>query len=261
MPQIKGISKKTLVEDNELFLFDDEVEPLLSVLCGKTLECARMEVLEEEELAEMKRKQAQLDNLNKLETADIKRLEEEEAFRLKTHEAKKNLQRQKKATQKLAHEKLVSRTIAKTYTSNFKDNVYRQLSDVGFFYNKFHEVTLKTDVLPWLFDETEAYLKELNEYDQLPTEVQQVFIQNTATQHAETIKTHNEKRDTAAKLAQEEDQTRLAGKADRKRDREAAKAAEELAKLKDHIDNEFIKKGKVEEAIIFQDIVDIDGHG
>ena len=44
-----------MVEDNELFLFDDEVEPILSVLCGKTLETARMEVLEEEELAEMKR--------------------------------------------------------------------------------------------------------------------------------------------------------------------------------------------------------------
>lgn len=55
-----GVSKKTLVEDNEIFLFNDEVEPLLSVLCGKTLEQARMEVLEEEELAEMKRKQAQL---------------------------------------------------------------------------------------------------------------------------------------------------------------------------------------------------------
>ena len=56
MPQLMGVSKKTLVEDNEIFLFDDEVEPLLSVLCGKTLECARMEVLEEEELSEMKRK-------------------------------------------------------------------------------------------------------------------------------------------------------------------------------------------------------------
>lgn len=113
-----------MTEDNEIFLFDDEVEPLLSVLCGKTLEQARMEVLEEEELAEMKRKQAQLENLNKLESADIKRLEEEEAFRLKTHEAKKNLQRQKKATQKLAHEKMVSRTTAKQYLSTLKTNTY-----------------------------------------------------------------------------------------------------------------------------------------
>lgn len=98
MRQIRGVSQKTLVEDNELFLFEDEVEPLLSVLCGKTLEQARMEVLEEEELAEMKRKQAQLDNLNKLEAADVQRMEEEEAYRLKTHEAKKNMQRSKKVT-------------------------------------------------------------------------------------------------------------------------------------------------------------------
>jgi hypothetical protein len=57
MPKLIGVSKKTLVEDNELFLFEDEVEPILSVLCGKTLEIARLEVLQEEELAEMKRQQ------------------------------------------------------------------------------------------------------------------------------------------------------------------------------------------------------------
>ena len=36
------------------FNFDDDVEPILSVLCGKTLEISRMEVLEEEELREMR---------------------------------------------------------------------------------------------------------------------------------------------------------------------------------------------------------------
>jgi radial spoke head protein 3 len=113
MRELRGVTTKTLVEDNELFLFEDEVEPLLAVLCGKTLECARMEVLEEEELAEMKRKQAQLENLNKLEQADVQRMEEEEAYRLKTHEAKKNLQRQKKIAQRQAHEKIVSRTLSK----------------------------------------------------------------------------------------------------------------------------------------------------
>lgn len=53
MPKIMGVSKKTLTEDNEIFLFDDEVEPILNVLCGKTLEISRMEVLQEEELKEM----------------------------------------------------------------------------------------------------------------------------------------------------------------------------------------------------------------
>jgi hypothetical protein len=41
--------------DAELFDFDTEVEPMLNVLCLKTLEQARMEVLEEEELKIMKR--------------------------------------------------------------------------------------------------------------------------------------------------------------------------------------------------------------
>jgi hypothetical protein len=53
MPKKAGVDKKTLVEDNELFIYDLEVEPILSVLCGKTLELSRMEVLEEEELREM----------------------------------------------------------------------------------------------------------------------------------------------------------------------------------------------------------------
>ena len=54
IPIKRGVDKKTLVQDNELFKFDREVEPILSVLCGKTLEFARMEVLEEEELRTMK---------------------------------------------------------------------------------------------------------------------------------------------------------------------------------------------------------------
>lgn len=57
IPIKRGVDAKTLVEDNELFRFDKEVEPILSVLCGKTLELARMEVLEEEELRVMRSQQ------------------------------------------------------------------------------------------------------------------------------------------------------------------------------------------------------------
>jgi hypothetical protein len=41
-------------DDGELFNFDYEVEPILQVVIGKTLEASRLEVLEEEELREMK---------------------------------------------------------------------------------------------------------------------------------------------------------------------------------------------------------------
>lgn len=49
-----GVDKETQVwDDGELFNFEYEVEPILLVIVGKTLEVSRMEVLEEEELKEM----------------------------------------------------------------------------------------------------------------------------------------------------------------------------------------------------------------
>ena len=91
-------------------------------------------------------------------------MEEEEAYRLKTHEAKKNLQRQKKIAQRQAHEKIVSRTTSKNYISGLKQNVVNQLFDVGIFYNRFSEVTLKTNIMPWILDHAEKFSKELDNF-------------------------------------------------------------------------------------------------
>lgn len=52
--------RETQIWDNELFDFDYEVEPLLNVLCGRTLEISRMEVLQEEELRIMSNRQQEL---------------------------------------------------------------------------------------------------------------------------------------------------------------------------------------------------------
>jgi len=96
MPRKKGVDKKTLVEDNELFLFDDEVEPILSVLCGKTLEVSRMEVLEEEELREMTEQQDHYKRMLAAEVTDIERMEATEKKRLADFEKLKTNMRDKK---------------------------------------------------------------------------------------------------------------------------------------------------------------------
>jgi hypothetical protein len=46
-----------------LFNFNEEVEPMLNVLCSKTLEQARMEVLEETELDIMKSQQKEYEEV------------------------------------------------------------------------------------------------------------------------------------------------------------------------------------------------------
>ena len=50
MPEKENCKATQIYEgDEELFNFNEEVEPMLNVLCQKTLEQARMEVLEETE--------------------------------------------------------------------------------------------------------------------------------------------------------------------------------------------------------------------
>lgn len=62
----------------QLFDFDIEVKPILEVLVGKTLEQSLIEVLEEEELANLRIQQREFLELRNAELAEQQRLEEQE---------------------------------------------------------------------------------------------------------------------------------------------------------------------------------------
>ncbi len=76
------VSTGTKIEGDELFKFDNEVEPVLGVLCNKLLEQSRMEVLEEEELRTVHGQQTHYKELKQAELLETKRLETEEQQRL-----------------------------------------------------------------------------------------------------------------------------------------------------------------------------------
>lgn len=57
IPKKSGEDVATQIERGELFDFDVEVQPLLDIIAGKTLEQAIFEVLEEKELAALKAQQ------------------------------------------------------------------------------------------------------------------------------------------------------------------------------------------------------------
>jgi hypothetical protein len=120
IPLKRGKDAKTLVEDNELFRFDKDVEPILAVLCGKTLEVARMEVLEEEELRVMRQQQAHFGELSKTEATDAQRMEQMEQRKLQEFERRKALERERKKNKIAAHRKICSRGIAKGYISGLR---------------------------------------------------------------------------------------------------------------------------------------------
>ena len=62
----------------QLFDFDAEVKPVLEVLVGKTLEQSLLEVLEEEELADLRQQQRIYEQLRNAEMAEQQRLEEQD---------------------------------------------------------------------------------------------------------------------------------------------------------------------------------------
>lgn len=80
-PQYTGEEKATQIEDGDLFHFDEEVEPILNVLLSKVLEQSRMEVLEEEEIKEMKKKQREFEERRNKELMEVQTLEDQEKRR------------------------------------------------------------------------------------------------------------------------------------------------------------------------------------
>lgn len=59
VPAKIGVDVETEILEGELFDFDTEVQPLLEVLVGKSVEQGLMEVMHEEEVADMKEQQQQ----------------------------------------------------------------------------------------------------------------------------------------------------------------------------------------------------------
>lgn len=62
----------------QLFDFDVEVKPILEVLVGKTVEQSLLEVMEEEELSNLRQQQRQFEELRNVELAEQQRLEEQD---------------------------------------------------------------------------------------------------------------------------------------------------------------------------------------
>ena len=237
-----------------MFLFEDEVEPILSVLCGKTLEIARMEVLQEEEISEMKRQQESFATMKRNEEKEISSLEEAEQKRLDAYQAKKNLERSKRETKKQAHKKVVSRALAKNYTSQLKINALTYLRDVGYFKDVFEKDVLHDDVMPWLYEQTGEHVGKLESHgghSGYTTSLIGNYVATTSDVHSNAVKAYAEKIKARRAAEKQAAGDKIAAKLKRKKDREAKRKAEAIQKLVD-------KAHPVDE-ILKQEITDIDG--
>jgi hypothetical protein len=148
-----------LVLKKKLFNFDLEVKPILEVLVGKTIEQSLLEVMEEEELAELRKQQREFEELRNAEKVEQQRLEEQERrLREEKHRRMKQAADVLRLEKETA-EKLAAKAFAKSYLADLVPSVFNNLRENGYFYDPV-ERDLETGFMPWIENETVAELAQ-----------------------------------------------------------------------------------------------------
>jgi len=218
IPMKTGVDAATQVEDGELFDFDAEVEPILEVLVGKTLEQSMMEVMEEEELANMREHQEHFEQIRNAELAETQRLEEAEKRRFEEKERRLEQERRRVEREQQVTEKVAARTFTKGFLQELQSSVVDNLKDAGFFYDPL-EAEVKDNFMPWLMDATEASMDQLRVARAIADDLIEAAGVRQAMMLAE-----------AAKLREAVEEAKRAAEAKRLAEEEAKRLAEEEAK-------------------------------
>lgn len=150
VPQPSGTDQATQIEAGELFDFDFEVSPLLDVLIGKTLEQSLAEVIQEDELAAIRAKQAEYEAVRSAELAEVQRLEAEvkRRFAEKQRRIEQEAARLKRESE--VREKIAAGAFARSYLSSLRRGVFTQLHENGHFYDPVRR-EMETLILPDVF--------------------------------------------------------------------------------------------------------------
>lgn len=159
IPAKTGRDAATQIEEGELFDFDVEVQPVLQVLVGKTIEQALLEVMEEEELDNLTARYRAFMEIRNAELVEVQRLEERER-RLRVE--KENRIKQQKAVlekEKETADKIAARAFAQQYLTDLLPSVYSNLKESGYFYDPVKR-DLETGFLPWLMEEVSNTLEK-----------------------------------------------------------------------------------------------------
>ncbi|KAM4040308.1 radial spoke head protein 3 homolog isoform 1-T2 [Anomaloglossus baeobatrachus] len=158
IPAKTGADVATQILEGELFDFDLEVKPILEVLIGKTIEQALLEVMEEEELANLRAQQRAFEELRNAELAEAQRLEEQERRHREEKVRRKQQQREMLLKEKETAEKVAARAFAQQYLADLIPSVFSSLRDNGYFYDPV-ERDVETGFMPWLMGEVTKALE------------------------------------------------------------------------------------------------------
>ncbi len=168
-PQKIGKDISTQILDGELFSFDRDVQPLLTVVVGKTLEQSLLEIEQEDEIASLREAKLMYSKKKDDENKRIKNLEDREIQKKYNNDAKKEHRKEMREKRKKTQKELISRVMSKTYLRDLLKNSYNDLIYRGQFTNytsisvknKTNDILVKgTEKLNNMFINMKSYLND-----------------------------------------------------------------------------------------------------
>ena len=258
MPKKEGEDIETQIEDGELFDFDIEVDPILEVIVGKTLEIGRMEVLEEEELRAMKEHQNEFELKRRNEQNEVQRLEGEEFRKREEAKSRKREAKTKKENMQFAHKKYISRIIAKRFLSKLSINAFEDLKALGS-YNDIQEMSFHDQLLPWIINATVESLDLKSTFSEFFGSIVHESFGNLKATHVQALQNEKIRRENErlAEIQRQKDEEERKKK--RVLMRIQKKKEQELKVLKAKIEEKTISTGTLVEKVTSNVFSDIDG--
>ena len=190
VPFKTGRDAETQIEPGDLFDFEAEVDPILDVMVGKTLEQAMLEVLQEEEVELMRHQQMEFEQRRQEEVLESQRLEAAEKRKFEEKERRKKAELARITREKETRNKLCARMFAKGFLNNLENRVFARLEDEGWFHDEI-EREVELELMPWLFDRVEREVDNHRRacqlvddllYEVAARQIQAVFVDPTPPQ-------------------------------------------------------------------------------
>jgi hypothetical protein len=149
VPPKIGVDIQTQVEEDQLFDFDFEVQPIVATIIGKTIEQAFMEVHEEEEFAAIRRNKEAIECKRNNDLADILCLEEAESRKFEEKQRRIEERLVFESAQHELRERIAARGFGEFFASDLIADALTLLERRGYFYDEV-ERAIELNFLPWL---------------------------------------------------------------------------------------------------------------
>lgn len=222
IPIKTGRDVETQIMPNDLWDFDMEVEPILEVLIGKTLQSAMLELMQEEELDAIRHQQYEYETIRDAELAEVKRLEAEALRKYQEKERRVAQAKKRQADRQKLNEKITARAFAIQLLGDVQLGVFDALEKEGYFFDPV-EKEIDELYLPDLFSSLKQRVKCYNIADQMAQMVLKDLLEKS--KKIEEIEMKRRAEEEAILVARE--------KAEREEEERKRKEAEEKSKLEE----------------------------